>query len=258
MGNIFAAIRNGASEGLDIRKQVDFFPKFKENVDNLKSDLGMGNFMPEIFWWTQEEMPQRDIMDIIFSKSMGDDEIDPNDLLPTVFLNMRFIGELWYAFHKATIQNIPIASAITSTFKELDINFKELEKQHTAYSICQFILREEGLIAPTVETIDDALRLREDPRIHRFRDVLDQWCAAISEGQENLLNRIHVDIIKANKEMKKLKKWKNAQHILSWASIPCNFIPFLGQLLSISILGCDIYSSIKSRKYSWVGLGQIF
>ena len=123
------------------------------------------------------------------------------------------------------------------------------------FALCKIAMREEVSVTPVVETIDDLLRLREDRRLKRFRQLLWQWADFLALGEERALLKIRKDIASANKELKKLEKWKAASEgWLFWVEVIAGLVPLLNYIMAVEIVARHSHMRHLEERSSWVGL----
>lgn len=132
----------------------------------------------------------------------------------------------------------------------------EIDKSYEAYKTCMIEMSREVQYAPRIDSIDDLLRLRESSEIRRFREVLNEWTNLISSQQFNLAEKIRKDILKANKEISKLNKWKKVDKFIYYLSIPTMFIPYLSNIATIGGAYTRYHIEGKEKKYGWIGIGR--
>jgi hypothetical protein len=128
------------------------------------------------------------------------------------------------------------------------------DRQHV-FNICQIAMKEEIGYAPVVTGIDDVLRLRNDKRIIRFRQLLEEWCATLPSGDVALLKTIKADMQKANKELRHLDKWRTVDRWLFWAQLPTTLIPIVSTLVTVVSFGVHLKLE-HGEKNCWVGIGR--
>jgi hypothetical protein len=109
--------------------------------------------------------------------------------------------------------------------------------------------------APVVNTIEDVLRLRNDKRIVRFRKLLEEWCAVLPSGDAALIKKIKADIEKANREFRRLPKWKMADKWLFWAQLPTALIPVVSTIVTVVTFGVQLKVQ-QAERNSWIGIGR--
>ena len=136
------------------------------------------------------------------------------------------------------------------------INLKTNLKVHDSFSLCQIAMNEELNYAPSVNTIDDVLRLRDHKSITRFRELLFEWCQQLPAGNIQVLNKIKRDIGKANRELRHLEKWKTVDRWLFWVQLPTTLIPILSTIVTIASFTTHLWIERKEPVNSWVGIGR--
>ncbi|MBT5304619.1 MAG: hypothetical protein HOL31_06000 [Candidatus Scalindua sp.] len=124
----------------------------------------------------------------------------------------------------------------------------------TAFRLCQLSMSEEIGYAPVVESLQDVLRLREDERLKRFRDVLLEWSIEVRSGREVAEKRIRGDIKKANQELKKLAKWRKTSRWLCYFSLPLAVLPYISTITNLSSVACQMFIDRKEGMYGWMGI----
>ena len=109
---------------------------------------------------------------------------------------------------------------------------------------------------PYPENMYDVLKYRERKEIRLFREVLSEWLRELRLGNVRGEERIRKDIKKANKELKRLNKWKEYERS------PINFvinsigghIPILSNILTGIYSISFIYERHIDKKYAWLNM----
>jgi hypothetical protein len=133
---------------------------------------------------------------------------------------------------------------------------KEVDALYSAYKLCLVPLQEEVKYAPVVESVTDLLRLREKKEVIRFREVLNVWKEALLSGETNLANRIRADILKANKEITRLEKWRQVDRWLYYLALPTAFVPYLSNAITIASVGTRRHIERVEKIHGWIGIGR--
>ena len=87
-------------------------------------------------------------------------------------------GNLRFCTYLSGTKQHPFASRFGSRVTNGGVS--SIQPIEDAYYIAETTLRDEILFLPQPESLDDVLRMREAKEIHRFRQVLPEWCDAIS------------------------------------------------------------------------------
>ena len=115
-------------------------------------------------------------------------------------------------------------------------------------------LNSQIIYFPFPRNIYEALEYRESLKIKRFRDVLSSWITCIQNSETNLEYKIRKDILKANKELRLLKRYRN------YAISPFRFyitsigghIPIISNILTL----CDtvgwLYERWATHRVAWI------
>lgn len=96
----------------------------------------------------------------------------------------------------------------------------EVDNMHKVFKLCLIQMKDEIKYIPKIESIDDLLRLREKKEIKRFREVLFEWKSLMNNGDIELAEKIRSDIVKANKEISNLNKWKIVDNWFYYLAVP--------------------------------------
>jgi len=255
------SLKYGAYQGLEF---VDVATQLKPVIDAVESLVEVENRYKDIsrheimgpLAITMGEIPQADILADMFQMCARKLNVSQSMGVLSFNIGLTIAAEIWSSYVASAVLNTPIASALPISYKIKNSDDPNLKELSEAYAIFRVGLVAEDLVAPTVETIDDVLRLREDPSILRFRNILGVWGQALHDGDKNIVKEVKEDIIKANKEMKKLPKIRKAREILNIVSIPMSFLPIIGQIITGTVLATEYYESQKKKKYGWVTLGR--
>jgi len=124
------------------------------------------------------------------------------------------------------------------------------------------IYLKEALLIPQIHTIEDVLRLRNDPNIHYFREKIFSWGDKLRNGEFGSEDTIRREIREANEAIKGLDQWKT---ISAWTTYISIGLDVLGLLLNLPLtlisttplgLTLDIAIKRKEKSYRWLLLGR--
>ncbi|MEO0684764.1 MAG: hypothetical protein AAFY76_06860, partial [Cyanobacteria bacterium J06649_11] len=112
----------------------------------------------------------------------------------------------------------------------------------------------EANIFPCPEDFDDVLRFRESKDIIRFREVTSNWISSLKEGNEKIIFKVQKDLIKANKQLKNLSKWKEYKNsqISFWVNSVGGHIPLLSNFLTLVYTADHFISKKIEDKNNWI------
>jgi len=117
-------------------------------------------------------------------------------------------------------QTIPIKLSLklkNTNLKKLQYNPRDDLSEK--YRIYQILLKEIQYM-PRITCLEDVLRLREDKRITQFRDVVQYWTSLLKSADLNLEEKIRAEILKTNKELKKLGDYNKISGWATYISLP--------------------------------------
>ena len=127
---------------------------------------------------------------------------------------------------------------------------------HSTFTLCQIAMNEEIGYAPLVSSIDDVLKLRGHKAINRFREQLKIWTDVLPEGNEKSILTIKKDVRLANRELKKLSKWKKVDTWVYWMALPTALIPVISTLVTITGFATHGWIERQETRHGWVGIGR--
>ena len=115
-------------------------------------------------------------------------------------------------------------------------------------------LKNEMNILPAPQSINDVLRFREKEEIIRFREVLKQWLNSVHEGNQKLELKMRRDIGKANKELKRISKWKefDKSQFNFWMNAAGGHIPIMSNVLTVINMIGGLYEKTGQKRNDWV------
>jgi hypothetical protein len=123
------------------------------------------------------------------------------------------------------------------------------------YEICCITMREVVDYAPHVDTLDDVLRLRNDPRIEAFRVAILRWAGLLRTGTTGALQDVRNEVAARNRELMRLRKWKRVDRFMFWTSVPALLIPVLSTLYTVFSFGLRWHTE-RAEKQNWLCLGR--
>lgn len=188
--------------------------------------------------------------------------------LGVLFINTRNVfdaGEM-RGFHYLDAYFLTISDALRNprnTFYSSCISIPKMKRVElkACNELDQYIVQAEfskGLsIVPKAENYQDIVELRKDPNLQSFRDVFGEWIEYFVKGDIDSFARIKQDVLKANENLCKLKKYErvknspiyNVLSVLLGAAIP---------ELSFILGGVGVVSSFAEPqvelKNRWVNL----
>ncbi len=187
-------------------------------------------------------------IDKLFDQALKTDKIHPF-VAHCVALSLE-IESILSLMDFSIEKNLPFATSRIRLYR----GKKELETLQETYTLCALLFKEEVKYAPVVDSIDDLLRLREKPEINRFREVMNMWKMAMLKGEIDIAERMRVDISKANKEIRKLDKWKNVDKWLYYFTLPTVLVPYVSNLITIGSIITRTYIERKQRTHGWIAI----
>jgi hypothetical protein len=125
-----------------------------------------------------------------------------------------------------------------------------------AFRLCRLSMQDKLSYAPVVETFEDVLRLREHKGMDRFRTLLHRWCEVLAQGEEQAIREIGQDIEKANKELRRLERWRKIDSWLFWVQLPALLIPVLSSMVTVASFSTGLWMRRIEEKHSWVTIGR--
>lgn len=119
-------------------------------------------------------------------------------------------------------------------------------------------LNSEISYLPNPNSLKDVFKIRERKELIRFREVLQFWLAAVQDGDSNLEIYMRKDLEKANKELRKLEKWKEYKYstLNFWINSIGGHIPVLSNILTVVTTLGGFYEYKADKRHKWVTLIQ--
>ena len=147
-------------------------------------------------------------------------------------------------------KHMPFASAIFSN----SYYSTDLATIDDVYYTVKVHLPEDANILPMPRTFAEVERMRKSPYIRSFRSVMNEWSSYIENGDFNSAGKMKNDIIKANKNLEHLERFKKIYSSVPYALITTLAgaeIRELSYILGlISIANPLIYTYLQ-RKNGW-------
>lgn len=126
------------------------------------------------------------------------------------------------------------------------------------YALVQTSLPNEANILPMPTTLQDVWDMRKHPAILTFRNIMSEWDHYIQAGDINAADKIKKDIIKANKGLERLGKYKRLSSCpyVRTGLFLVGLIPALSNVLSIYSYAEPYIIDYIERKYSWTHIND--
>ena len=137
---------------------------------------------------------------------------------------------------------------------------KSCIKNDNAYSVFRILLDEIKFL-PRLSSVEDVLRLKEDPCINNFRKTISIWSDAINEGDVRQEIEIRKEMKHANEEFKKLKNYKKIGGWITYISLPFIIVDLLlgvpaGSILTIVGSTVQFKADKLNKKNQWLLFGS--
>ncbi|HEU5375824.1 MAG TPA: hypothetical protein VFV38_10325 [Ktedonobacteraceae bacterium] len=157
------------------------------------------------------------------AKAKTPQEIELASQLHSTYHHMRNLMEA------SSQLQAPILTSITNVHK-VETNWTG-QSFHKNARIAVGIYLHENLLIPKIDTIEDVLRLREDPHIHHFRRKIFSWAEKLQNGELGTEEAIRREIHEANEAIRGLGKWRTISAWTTYVSVGLDvFSLFLGNL----------------------------
>jgi hypothetical protein len=112
-----------------------------------------------------------------------------------------------------------------------------------------------------VESVDELLKLREDKRLVPLVSTLRGWFEAGRDGQLDVAQKIGVDVKKAEKDLKSMKKVQLLSDVASIVSIPVGIVDaILGTPFGLALTpigpAVSLWTRSRTKKFGWLRFGE--
>lgn len=132
-------------------------------------------------------------------------------------------------------------------------DYSQLRIADDTVVLFQLALGGEVGFTPRIATLKDVLRLREDKRIHRYREILLQFTEGIRKCDEDVVREMGREIKRAKKHLERFE-WMDSRPYL-WTTTTAGFVPYLGQIVGgVNVVLKEVRELIKKR-HNWIYLG---
>lgn len=135
---------------------------------------------------------------------------------------------------------------------------KLYDPAENVYAFVKTKLPDEVKYLPMPQTFEDVLKMRKDPSIKAFRNVMKEFDYYINNDDITAAEKIKKDIIKANHYFESLDKVKSfsSSQIVRTACFGLSWIPIISNVVSIvSFVGPIVLDSLEA-KYSWTHINE--
>lgn len=158
-------------------------------------------------------------------------------------------SNLTVGLYYSDTQDITFASSIFSEFSKC----KHTDYVDNIYYTIRTQLPNEVNILPMPQTLNDVLKMRKSPYITSFRNTINEWSIYIEEGNLYLAKKIEKDLVKANKMLERLEKYKKFSQspYCRVFNLLGSFIPYLSNVLSITSFAETYIIDNIQQKYGW-------
>lgn len=148
--------------------------------------------------------------------------------------------------------------AVNSFSNIINDNIKTNKVKEDLEYIMRLELVKEANIFPYPENFDDVLRFRDSKDLHRFREVSSNWLSVIKEGNEKAIRKIETDLIKANQQLKSLRKWKEYKdsQIYFWINSVGGHIPIISNILTLLFTADHFISRKIEGQNNWIMINR--
>lgn len=128
---------------------------------------------------------------------------------------------------------------------------------------CFYIFLKEVDAFPDISSIEDVLRLRNDPRIENWRNSIGEWASAIRSSSITGERKVRREIKAAMRDLRYVGKLRKVSGLLMFFSLPVAvaeaMIGVLGPGIMLSTFStmAEIYSRHREWKLRWMFLGRV-
>lgn len=190
--------------------------------------------------------------DKIIQYSSYYDEYHPNSLFTYISCEVdNLVRGIYYSIN----ENMTIGSGI------LQIPNRSVISQYvdTVYYTVKTQLPQEVNILPIPQNMNDVEKMRQSAELKSFRNVMKHWFYCIDKGDLSLAEKIKKDVIKANKSLAKLGKYKEftqSPYYRVFNLIGGEF-PVLSTMLNILGFASSFIEDEIQKRNEWVLLPRI-
>lgn len=137
--------------------------------------------------------------------------------------------------------------------------FSNLFQSHTIdcidsiYYTVQASLPNEVNVMPMPQSLNDVLKMRNSPYIKSFRSVMEEWSSYINSGEYVLAEKIKKDLVRANRQLEKLEKYKkfSTSPYTRVFNLLGGQIPYLGNILGVLSFLEPLAINHTQKKNGW-------
>ncbi len=177
----------------------------------------------------------------------------------SAFFMLEDILKAIYLLDHSAKMRMPIASPLISKSPErialVNSHQSIADSSDNYYKVFQVVLDEIEYF-PKVNSIEDALRLREDKRIVDFRQNLQNWTYALQVNDFQLEKKLRTEVRKSNKALKIVSDLKRIGAIITYVSLPLSIVPFIGLPIGVISVGAQLYGDIVEWQNRWLMVGK--
>lgn len=178
--------------------------------------------------------------------------ISPVDVELGCYLETMIIN-LHFNLYQST-KNRNIFTSVLAVDQNFRRDRRIVSPEDNLYYLAKTNFKDETRFLPNPETLDDVFRLRESKHIQRYREVFGNWIQVATEGNVRLEEKLRKDLAKANKEIKKLNKWREYKEseINFVINAVGGHVPLLSNFLTIINTVAHIYEQRMEQRHCWI------
>lgn len=215
--------------------------------------------VPSIATNTRSAQLVRQWASYVLSRDERGDERDPY----VVLLSGALDKYCWH-FDQAAMGGIPLLSDLgSSTYTTLtDSTIRKAEGLASSYRLFRLVWKEHGVLLPRLIGIADLLRLRDAPRLRRFRSAVQQFTEGLRSSDIDNLDAMRQQVEHALKHLSSLAPYSRLARATTYLSLPVAAVenwrplPVIGPTLAVVGAAAQGVIDARALRHDWVMFGQ--
>ena len=151
--------------------------------------------------------------------------------------------------------NLPVFSSVIRPAKQISTLQRKIKTlfRDDVLALYQIASKQALGLSFCFESFDQVLKLRDDKRIGKIRNLLGSYLQALNKSEEDIAAEIVEEMIAAKKGLHGFSFTEKP--VYSFIVKPLTYVPVVGTIVSIANDAIDIIKAFYKRKNGWIYFG---